>query len=303
MSDEPKPPPDAPPAPPAPLSSAEAKVRAAMADAGLQQALRELDDSLHEPDPPAPDPVVVIPEKGEVLVTDTEAAAAYVQPMVRRARPLPQDTLTRVRVDVRVDPRRQPTERRLRSEVVPKEAAPPSTPPITVAEPPSARDEAPRSRKARPRVVMAAAISLGATLALLVYFVLRSGSGVTDAGAQGGAAMLSTASLGATPPSPSPSDPAIEASTGLPTVPSASTADPAPATSSTSSAAVVTTSSAAAVTTSSAAAVTTPTVRAVPSETPPSKSLPTSDASAAPSAVPSAAPTTTPGQVPIYEDP
>ena len=110
MSDEPKPPPDAPPAPPAPLSSAEAKVRAAMADAGLQQALRELDDSLHEPDPPAPDPVVGIPEKGEVLVTDTEAAAAYVQPMVRRARPLPQDTLTRVRVDARVEGQRRAAE-------------------------------------------------------------------------------------------------------------------------------------------------------------------------------------------------
>ncbi|MFO0587432.1 MAG: hypothetical protein U0441_07830 [Polyangiaceae bacterium] len=104
--------------PPRAMSPAEAKIQAALGDASFEEALQRIEAVRAEPDPAAPDPVVVLPDRhGEAIVAETEAAAVYVQPTRRRPGRVPQDTQTRVRVDAKMDPRRQPTERRLRAEI------------------------------------------------------------------------------------------------------------------------------------------------------------------------------------------
>lgn len=234
MSDEPKEPGDraaaeAAAAPVPALGSAEAKMRAALADSGLQEALRELHDAIEEPDPPAPDPVVVLPDpKGEVLIADTEAAAAYVRPTVRRGGPVPQDTLTRVHVDARVDPRRQPTERRLRSEVLdaaalassqaPSSRAPSSQPPPSVIERPASSKAVPSSKRPR-RGVVWAGLAMSGTLALVVFLVLRPGSRTSDPIAESGTAK--TSMLAATGAGTTATATEIEAATGAGAIASA----------------------------------------------------------------------------------
>lgn len=120
MSDAPKEPEPTADEPNRPaLSPAEAKILVALGDASFQAALQQIESARAEPDPAAPDPVIVLPDNaGAAIVADTEAAAVYVQPTARRPGRVPQDTMTRVQVDQKVDPRRQPTERRLRAEVL-----------------------------------------------------------------------------------------------------------------------------------------------------------------------------------------
>ena len=63
---------------------------------------------------PAPDPVVLLPEKGgQVVVTETDAAEAYVGPTVVRTGLSPRMPTGPVKIRADVDPRRQPTLRRV----------------------------------------------------------------------------------------------------------------------------------------------------------------------------------------------
>jgi len=378
MSDEPRAPEDRAAAPPIPatpappLGSAEAKMRAALASSGLRDALRELDDVIEEPDPPAPDPVVVLPDKkGEVLVADTEAAAAYVQPTVRRGGPVPQDTLTRVHVDARVDPRKQPTERRLQSEVlaaaqgaaqeaaqaarnaeivgsgVTREESPwakPATAAATAIDPaalpsshapssraPSSRAPSWRGPSSRPppsglarpaspraeqrkRGVMAAGLVVSGTLAIVVFLVLRSGTGANElTAASGAASTMGTARLSAMGATGVTTEPDVEAATTGTTTTATTVGSATQTASETTDTAMDATTGAAASsprTTTTAAPWTTGS-RPAPGSTsdvyvdaaPPRPSAPSAVPSTGPSALPSALTTTTAGQPPPYEEP
>src|SRR5262245_50483244 len=119
MSDENAPPPEKGAAPAAPeatagLSRTEAKLRAAFGGEQVQAAIERAQAADDLPDPPAPDPVVVLAEKGDVIVAGDRAAAAYVDPITLQPVTPPRDTLRRVQLDEHIDPRRQPTERRRR---------------------------------------------------------------------------------------------------------------------------------------------------------------------------------------------
>ena len=204
MSDASITPPDGVPASPAapPLSPGEAKLRAALQAPGVAEAMLLLEQIEDEPPPAAPDPIVVLPEKGgEILIADVEAAVAYVEPTAPQATRVPHHTLTRVHVDDRLDPRKQVTERRLRSEVLPPAPEPPPPPsphtqtparmpapaplPLT-ADVPSSRPPPPSSTSTgvarsgptrAPRRGVLGAVFLGSGgAAVLIFLALRFGS-------------------------------------------------------------------------------------------------------------------------------
>lgn len=349
MSDPPTPPRNpaaaspAATAAPAPANTAQAKIRAALENEGLREALRELEAARAEPEPPAPDPIIVLPEKGgEVIVADVEAAAAYVQPTARRAGPVPQDTLTRVRLDARVDPRRQPTERRLRSEVLPaalldvtahetsaaveqgpaaspwtqevraavidaaalpSSHAPSSRPPPSVTEKPASARSG-RSGGGMSRGVVWAALALVGTAALVVFLAVRP-SGRTSgetAGRSTGTPALPSSSFHATGAAPSPT----ASDTEIEAIGTGATTSGAATGAAASTSAAVPTG-APSVTGAAPLATGSRPAPKRPDDVyvdaaPPPKSVPTVPSSA-PTAVPSAASTTGTAQSPPYEEP
>lgn len=105
------------------------------------------------PDPPAPDPVVLLPEGGRVIAAGEEAAETYVAPTAPLSGPSPRRPTGPVKIRSDVDPRRQPTQPALRAGSSPAPEAeaeaeandPPSTtaPRVTVRRAARERQERP----------------------------------------------------------------------------------------------------------------------------------------------------------------
>jgi hypothetical protein len=90
----------------------------------LMEALQEREEAEDLPDPPAPDPVVLLPEDGgRVLVAEIEAAEAYVPPTDVKVTPGPRMPTGPVKIRSDVDPRRQKTQPVVR--VAPSVSQPP----------------------------------------------------------------------------------------------------------------------------------------------------------------------------------
>jgi hypothetical protein len=140
--------------------------------------------------------------EGEVLVSDKDAAAAYVPPKAVAPAAAPRSaTRSRIRVRPDIDPRRQPTMKTARS-------SDPGTPRDAAPEPPSGREplesappESPAHRSSvRPRqrgLAMAIPLSIG--VATIVYFWLRLPD---DLDARLGGEERPPATLSTPPPTP-----------------------------------------------------------------------------------------------------
>ncbi len=148
--------------------------------------LRRIDD---QPDPEAPDPIVVLPEKrGEVLVSQAEAAETYVAPITVQPGEVPRIPTGPVRIRTDMDLRRQKTQPSLGKVAVPAAAvvAPGGEEPSKVAPgrngrgaqvpashpPPPSTQAATREPPRRGRLLFVAAT---AAVAAVVLFVLLRG--------------------------------------------------------------------------------------------------------------------------------
>lgn len=302
----------------------------------LMEALQERDEAEDLPDPPAPDPVVLLPEDGgRVLVAEIEAAEAYVPPTDVKVTPGPRMPTGPVKIRSDVDPRRQKTQPIVRAAPVVME--PPlcsadamDSSPTLLDSVPTALDVSPlrvalhssrppppsvstttephsHTNDARPRRPWAAAVVVAAMAASLAIFVARMVVKPEGAGDRANAGDAPSASIVAGPGSAVVEAASMDGASGSSAMPSARIDPPAAMTSTAPlgtgiPAGIAHTSPAA---TGAPSAPSAPPPNAVPSASanPRAASAPSAYPKAAPSASPSVAPTSPPVSPPASPPP
>lgn len=154
----------------------------------LLDAMADLQRTEAMPAPPAPDPVVVLPEKrGEVIVAATEAAETYLPPTTVHPAEVPRLPSGPVRIRTDMDLRRRKTMPSLHREALPEAASlkeppnvPSSHPPPPSTTTPAKVDEQPR----RGRIALVLGVAVVAAMIVLAA-LLRSPSRPSQVAAGG----------------------------------------------------------------------------------------------------------------------